>query len=213
MADCTSLISGNFQRAELCSYNPKQGITKAWLCNLSDILKGDDAEKTTTLQAQGTTVRSLFLKDGKKLYQLEGQEANYQATHAFVQTTYFKALTHSFIYRIPYNGETQIAQLQNLLLGAKVVAITKHIDRGIYGDTEFRVWGYEAGLELNATDFDSNANNGTIGFTVASKAGQEESTPAKLLIVRTAGTDDTDGTADDVYTTEATITALQADLV
>ena len=177
---------------------------------LAFILKGTDAKTATTTQAQGTTVRSLILKDSKNLYRLEGIEENFQATHAFVQNTYNKAVTHTFIYRLPYNGEKQIEQLQNLLTGAKTVAITKHLDRGEYGDTEFRVWGYEAGLTLSDTDFDSNANSGTIGFTLSSKEGQEESSVAKLLIIRAAGTDDADGTADDVYTTESTIVALEA---
>ena len=210
MATCTSLITGHFTRAEECTYNTKQGISKAWIVNLDDILKGTDKTKATTVEASGTTIRSLILKEEKKLYRLEGVEENFQATHTFVQRTYSKAVVHNFIYRLPYNGESQLLQLQNLLTGAKGVVITKHLDRGQYGDTEFRVWGYEAGLSLSDTDSDSNANSGTTGLTLSSKEGQEESSVFKLLIIRAEGTDSTDGTADDVYTTEKVITDLEA---
>ena len=210
MACANALISGHL--TNLCNEANVSGIKKAWFFNHEDLKLGSNLASDTVVDVDGSgDVQSLFLNDSKKIYRLEGRsEASFQATTSYVQGTYNKGISHSFIFATP-NITTKInKQLIALINDATVAVIFQTYNKGEFNNkSEFLFAGFNHGLKLADLPFDSNAEAVNV-ITLTSRDGAPEPTPFRQFYVRAAGTDSTLDTEDDVYTTLSVLTALEA---
>lgn len=185
MAVCTSAVLGaHFDF--LCDYTPTGAITGAWIGNFADINKA-----TSTLNTNRTIITELNLQASKNIYRLSGMQESYQNTTTFVQRDFDKAYTQSFVYVSPTISEDQLNGLKSLVQGAKTFVIFQTEDIGLDTSLEYRVLGFDTGLELSDITHDSRANAGRIGFTLSNKADQEAKDPFKLYVTKTSDVIDT----------------------
>ena len=182
MAVCTSAVLGaHFDF--LCDYTPTGGIQAAWIGNFADINKS-----SSTLNTNRTIVTDLNLNASKNIYRLSVVEESYQNTTTFVQRDFDKAYTQSFVYVSPTISEDVLNGLKNLVQGAKTFVIFQSLDKGTDTSLEYRILGFDTGLELSDISHDSNANAGRISFTLTNKASQEAKDPFKLYVTKTSAT-------------------------
>lgn len=176
MAECSALLAGNFNK--ICGYKPKQGINKKWYGNLEDI----DVE-ATILANRRNQITTLVLKEGKKIYPVLGNDKTHQIQAVGVVGDYGNGFTHTDVVNVLYRGANERERIQEIADGARIFSIVEKVDGGEAGELTYEVAGFESGMLLSAFNYDSNANSGVATLTVATKAGEEEATPPKLLMM------------------------------
>lgn len=175
MATCDKMLSGLF--AQKCGYRPKAGIGRKWYVNY------DDVDRTgTQMTARRTHITDLLLKAGTKLYPAQGNNTS-SASSALVVSDFGNGNTHTDTFTITYNGVNERERVQELIDGARVCTIIEKIGGGQNGELTYEMLGYESGMLITAYDWNSNENSGTATITVATKEGEEEATPPKLLLL------------------------------
>lgn len=182
MSDCNNQLAGQFARE--CGYKPKQGVDKKWYGNWADI-----DFTATQLANRNTTVTTLVLKSGKKVYSAQGTDKSHIVKHALAVGDFGNGYIHTDEFTPVYIGENEAERIQELAEGARVFTISKMIDKGVNGEIQYRIAGFESGMVITNDDFDSSANSGTSKIIVATKEGEEEATRLKLWNP-TGGTED-----------------------
>lgn len=173
--NCEIGISGNFDR--ICGYTPKQGIKNKWYGNVEDI-----DVSATVMANRGNLVTTLVLKTGAKLYRANGTDKSHQLTSAAVIGDFGNGHKHTDILNVIYRGADERERIQESTDGARLFSIVEKVDKGPEGKEAFEIAGLESGMLLAGFDYDSNANSGVGTLTVATKDGEEESTPPKLFL-------------------------------
>jgi hypothetical protein len=167
-----------------CGHRPKQGITRKWYGNISDIDR-----TATTIVADGTLVQSLILKTGTTVFKIEGDSKSLKNKHALAVLDHDNGYVHTDMFIIPYHGPNEKQRVQKLAQGARVFSIVERLDSGINGENTYEIFGLESGMTIVEDNYDSAANGGVVSITVATNKGEEESTGKKAFLVGSA--DDT----------------------
>jgi GTPase len=173
---CTLKLSKEFARK--CSYRPKQGVDKTiYLVNTEDIDKA-----TTVLNTTKTSVTTLTLGTGAKLFKSEGNDKSHAVSSELVVSDFGNGMKHQLKVNVLYYGDAERAALQEIIDGARITAIVKKVDTGESGELSYEVYGFESGMVISEMSRSSSENAGVISFTLASKEGEEESTDAKIFM-------------------------------
>ena len=161
-----------------CGYETLSYIDEVYVFNLTDLVKG-----AGHIDADNTSVKLLTLTTGAKSYEWYGDRTKFGATSASVTNSQGLRHTHTFTFRTSgYQADTLI-QFKALASLNPVVIVARHRDKAKDSAFEFRVWGYEQGLELTGQDFDANAEAGStlLTLTTNTDAGGGESTTFKTF--------------------------------
>jgi hypothetical protein len=170
-----------------CDNPPLQGLTDVVaLINYNDI----DRVATTFDPLNSQIVTSLVLKNDKRAYRLEGYKlANSAAAELVVKDA---PAVNAFLHTIGGVGVTvdaqQLKAFANMSLGAKLVAVVERKYKGANQESAFMVFGYDSGMELATATYNSNENAGTMPFTVANPADEEEPKPPLIWLDTNYGT-------------------------
>ena len=110
------------------------------------------------------------------------------ATFTPTDTDYGTFWTHQV--RFPALGLTEDAliSLRELAAGAELVAIVEDNFGGTSGEDRFKVYGWNNGLKLIESPYDSNANNGNIPIVIGSKEPDLEPNPPLVWFETDAAT-------------------------
>lgn len=173
---CDNKLAGEFVKK--CGYRPKQGIRKKWYFNWEDVDR-----VATQMVNRGTKVSVLVLKVGKKFYLAEGNDKSHKGKFALAISDFGNGHIHTDSYNVSYNGENERERIQELVEGARICSIVEKVDGGVNGELSFEIFGLESGMLIIDHNYDSAANSGTVSISVATKAGEEENTGAKLFLL------------------------------
>lgn len=187
-----NLIGAHFTKEK--GNKPKGGVLEAYIGNWSEI---DFA--TSETNAENTEVTAFALTGSAKIYKLEGCEKNYAGTPAFADRDSDFAVGQNFTYTLGNTTRENLKFLSALIEQGKVFVIYKTHDNSLAKDTNWRIIGYDSGLAVSDTPHDLNV--GTIGFTIGSKANQEENLPFKILYIEESSSNVTEKTVKDLVAT------------
>ncbi len=179
MGDCNRRLAGQFVRE--CTHRPKQGIADKWYFNYDDVDRA-----ASTLTNRGTVINQLVLKSGAKLYRAEGNTKTSQASHSLSVSDFGNGYIHTDTYTVLYRGANERERIQELVDGAKVCTLIKKTDKGVSGELEYEVLGFESGMVVTEDNWNSKENSGITTLTVSTVEGEEEATGAKLLSIEDA---------------------------
>ncbi len=181
---CDGAISKNFVKD--CSYNPKAGLgNTVFLMNTEDIDKSATQQNTAR-----TNITNLVLKDGNKIYKIEGAGKFPQGGTEIVKGDNGDSWKHKLTVRILYYGIEEREQVQQLVKNGRITAIIKKKDGGKQGELTYEVLGYESGLAVQSVNWNSAENNGVVSVEFATEEGEEEATDRKVLtLTDLAGTE------------------------
>lgn len=92
--------------------------------------------------------------------------------------------------RFPALGlsEDALISLRELAAGAELVAIVEDNYKGANGEDTFKVYGWNNGLKLIESPYDSNANNGNLPIVLGSKEPDLEPNPPLVWLETDAAT-------------------------
>lgn len=175
---CENRLAGEFVKK--CGYRPKQGIRRKWYFNWEDV----DRVATQTTN-RGTKVTLLVLKTGKFFYLAGGNDKSHKGAHALSVLDFGNGFIHTDMYALLYRGENERQRLQELVEGARVCSIIEKVDGGVNGELTYEILGLESGMLITEDKWSTAENSGSVAITVATKAGEEENTGAKLFLLAT----------------------------
>lgn len=171
--DCNAKLAGEFTKA--CGIKPKQGVDKKWYGNWEDI---DFA--ATQLANRNTVITTLVLKAEAKVYTASGNDKSHIVKHALAVGDFGNGYIHTDEYVPLYIGINESERIQELVEGARVFTIEKMVDKGINGEIQYRIAGFESGMVITNDDYSSSENSGTSKIICATKEGEEEATRLKI---------------------------------
>lgn len=115
------------------------------------------------------------LKTGSTGYLLKGvKQVNSTSFEQVVKETGTDKVNHTFNGLILTPTVDNKLQLQNMKDGGDLVAIVEKKYKGEDNVEAFEVLGYNSGLKLTASTYNSNENDGAITFALTSEDGYEE---------------------------------------
>jgi hypothetical protein len=160
-----------------CADAPKKGLDggKAVLINYDDI---DFSSSTVS----GATITALTLDSGSAGFSLTWyKELASTATSFTANAEDVDGFSHSFIARIPTTTADN-AQRANELKNGRYVAVVETSYKGTDQAEAFKVYGWDAGLELSELNASSNENGGSLLFTLATREGTVERYPYNIFL-------------------------------
>jgi hypothetical protein len=175
---CDNLITADILND--CDNSSIGGLeTNVLLINANDI----DRSATTFDATNKTLMTNFALLAGKTGYLLEGVKQvnsfNWELVKKERTTDKFK---HVFTGVILNPTAVNKEQLRNMAQGGKFIVVLEQKWKGVDNDEAFAVLGYGSGLELMTSTRSSAENDGTIGFTLESVEGYEETTTDVTLL-------------------------------
>lgn len=182
---CERLLDRDFKYD--CDNPPQQGLTDLIaLINYNDIDRA--ATQFDPLNKQLMT--DLVLKAGKRAYRLEGYKLSNSAQSSLVvkEAPAVNAHLHTIGGVGVQVDAEQLDAISKLSQGAKMVAVVERKFKGANQESAFMVLGYDSGLELATADYNSNENSGTLPFTLANPADEEEPRPPYIWLDTDYGT-------------------------
>ena len=179
--DCTEITAG--LTAAICGKAPVPGIGgDVVVINWADI---DKANCTVT----NNIISVLALKDEKLGYLFSTIEDSTDAMSTFNKGTYFNSFQHDVTLRIFAKTELAKAFINNSIY-ARVAIILKNKDIDS-GKTKYEIYGWDAGLEMNASVSDTKMPDSVVyDATFGSGDNAKEGTlPKSIYITSEAATD------------------------
>ncbi len=174
---CGGQISKNFVRD--CAYSPKAGLeTTVYIMNTKDIDRS-----ATQLNDAKTQITNLVLKEGAKLYKMEGGGKYPQGKVALKKGDFGNNWTHSLSVRLMYYGIEERAELNSLIKDGRITAIVERKDTGVNGELTFAVLGFESGMAIQSSEWSSADNSGTKPIEFATEEGEEEAMDDRIFMM------------------------------
>ncbi|TXK78686.1 hypothetical protein [Mesonia sp. K4-1] len=175
MEECINELGGNFNK--ICGYKPKSGIKNKWYGNVDDIDK-----EATVMVSRRNGITTLVLKQDAKIYPAKGNDKTHVLKASGVVGDYGNGFTHTDTLNIMYRGLNERERIQEITDGARIFSIVEKVDGGENGELFFELAGFESGMLMSSFEYDSSANSGVATLEVATKEGEEESTPPKVFL-------------------------------
>lgn len=155
-----------------CENPPVGGLeTDVVLINISEI----DRAATTYDVTNKDIVTNLQLQAGKTGYLFQGIKQINTASSELVKKEFSSDKEkHSFIGVLLNVSAVNKDQINQFKEGGKYVAVVNRKWKGADNEEAFLILGLEVGLEIETQTWNSNENDGTLTFTLASADGFEE---------------------------------------
>lgn len=155
-----------------CENPPVGGLeTDVVLINFNDL----DRAAITYDATNKDIVTNLQLQSGKTGYLFQGIKQINTATSELVKKEFSSDKEkHSFNGVILNVSAANKAQINAMKEGSKYVAVVNRKWKGVDNEEAFLILGLEVGLEIETSTWNSDENDGTLQFTIASADGFEE---------------------------------------
>lgn len=182
---CNGLMDGDILFD--CDYGTVAGIeVNVVLVNRSQV----DVTATTYDVSNKVLMTNFALQSGNTGYTFQGvKQVNSTAFELVKKDTGADKYKHTFNGIILNLSAENKLQLQQMGEGGKYVAIVEKKWKGEDSEDAFDVYGIDSGLELNASTYNSNENDGTATIELSSADTYEEpKLPCTLLMTDYATT-------------------------
>jgi len=160
-----------------CADAPKKGLSgnKAVIINYSDI------DFTETTQS-GATITALATVSGSAGFEIQWyKELASVATSFTPDAENVDGYAHSFLGRLS-TTTAESAERANELKNGRFVVVVETEYKGVDQADAFKVFGIDSGLELSEMAGDSNANGGSLLFTLSTREGTVEKYPYSIFL-------------------------------
>ncbi len=164
-----------------CSDKPILGIEQRLILINTDDLKKSNITLDTTLPS--SLITNIAVDSGKTGYEIEGfkQVMNYSNSLETAEDTE-NGIIHSITGIRLFDPSEQAREQLNLLVGgANVYAVVERKWKGTSNNYAFLFFGYSFGLEISEYTDNSNENDGTITFSLATPSGYKEPYAPRIL--------------------------------
>jgi len=162
-----------------CADSPLKGLDggEAIILNYEDIDKGASTQTGAILD----TITMLGATTGQ-LVQWYRELASV-ATALTRNAEDFDGFSHSFLARLATTSAANAERANELKNGRFVVVVKTSYKGGTAGDEadKYKVFGWDAGLELSELAGNSNENSSSLLFTLATREGTYEKYPYNIL--------------------------------
>ena len=171
-------ISGNI--ISDCAEKPTSGLeVTIWLMNRDDVLLGTVTYDNTNRML----ITNMVLGgQGNQAYKLTGVKLSNVGRCELVPGEFNSFWRHTIEGRVFKNSAVQLLEISNLET-SNLVAIVENKYKGTAGNSAFQVYGLDAGLELTASNRDTDdAESGAAwNITLASNDNALEADPIKAF--------------------------------
>lgn len=158
-----------------CADAPIKGLSggRAVIINYDDVDKAGSTANGATITDLITTSSGIKLEWYKELASVASSYApNSEDVDGF---------SHSFLSRLSTTSADN-AERSNELKNGRFIIILETEYKGVNGTDAFKVYGWDAGLELSEMAQDSNSNSGSMLFTLATREGTVEKYPYNVFL-------------------------------
>lgn len=136
------------------------GVPEIYLMHVEDV--------TFTYSADATQISAASFAPGAKSYKVEGYKQNIQVTTALRSTD----ATGRFDTSIMFKSQLSGAIARPIMTGKFYVMVVQSLSKGVNV-----VWGCMSPLECSNVEYDSNANNRLVTYTLTAPEGSAGNNP------------------------------------